>query len=1602
MKSVLNRMLNLLVIVALALPWSQLATGPVRAAGLPFPDAWTVTTTADSGPGSLRQALLDAANGDTVNFDPTVFPPTSPMTISLTSPLPDIFQGNLTLDASDAGVILDGSQIPYGYYRAFVLVSDGNVIRGFQIVNFPYDGILIANANDNIIGGDREVGSGPLGQGNLIAGNGGHGIQIHQDCTNNQILGNYIGTDVHGVSAWPNAYDGIALQGEPGPSNNVIGGSTASERNLISGNGQAGIKLSDASHDNIIHGNYIGTNAAGTIALPNLSQGVMLWSGAHHNLVGGTTPAERNVLSGNGHEGVLVFQPSTVHNIIQGNYIGTDASGSAAIGNQGGGIDLDSAGYTTIGGINTAPEAGCSGACNLISGNPGDNGITIFGTGAVSNTIQGNFIGVNLDGIVAIPNAGSGIWLGNDADHSLIGGSTAGERNLISGNNSRGITIQGPDSDWNVITGNYIGTTSGGNAPLGNRYQGISVDGGVGNRVGGPGEGERNVITYNDMGVQIRGSNTYSVTIQNNWIGVDADGTGALDPRHLVVTDDGTLFLANYGQGVFKSTDGAVTWQPATAGMTTTQVTLLAAAPNFATSQTAWACSDGVLFVTTDGGGQWSQVYNQFPGALKDLQASPDYQNDHALIAAIEEYGLYKSTDGGVNWRQVNTTLYVDNIAYSPNFGIDQTILAGASSSPEVLRSTDAGETWAASTTGLPGLSVYDLSFAADGQTVFLASHHCSNDGIYLSSDGGQTWAASGNGLDDCGYEWQVAVSPNFMSDDLVLAAEDQIFRSIDGGANWGWSGSGAFGSRAHALVFSPAFAADQTVYFASFAGVFKSTDQGQSWSWAGGNLADPGNGAAGIAVFDDAHPVQILGNVIAHNREEGIRISGGQAAGSLIDGNLVGLGPDGVTRAANGSTNIRLETPYVMVSNNTSSAGSHGGLRASTTAHHLTISNNRFGTDISGQVAVGNSYDGMTLESAWNTVHGNLISGNWGDGLYGSQTMTHTVVTGNLIGVNAAGVAAIPNQASGINLQASSDITIGGSHVGDRNIISGNATRNIGLHSSHDVWITGNFIGPDVNGSGTFPNNSAGVMIYFSQDCFVGGTAEGEGNLISGNNLVGLLIYSSSQITVSGNLAGTDVTGMYAIGNGWAGVAVASSQNVVVGGLNTSTEGGCAGACNLVSGNAGVGGVLLYNSNSTHNQISGNFIGTNIHNTGLLPNEGDGIRFINGATENIVGGNVDLTDGTCDGECNLIRGNLENGIRVGYLNGSITLSNTFTQNSIYENMFKGIELDDGGNHELPAPVVSVIQGDQVSGMACAGCTVEVFTDREDEGQFYEGHAVADAAGNWAAALPGITARNLTATATDLAGNTSEFSAPLTRALAEFSASPTTGVAPLGVSFTNLSSGSFDTCAWDFGDGGTSALCDNNQTYTYTVPGVYTVTLTVSGLGGTNTLVQASLITVSQGIEVPVSPVEGGTLVYTDTSGTEAAVEVPVGAVTETLTLRYAVDEGQVAVPTGFEFANVVFDLTAYLGEVALEGFVFQEAVTVTIVYTDTDVAGLDESQLLLYYWDGSAWVDAACGPYVRDPEANLLAVPICHLSQFAMFARESYAIYLPVIRRSP
>ena len=139
-------------------------------------NSWTVSSAADSGPGTLRWALEQARSGDIVTFDPEVFPPKSPTTIRLTTALPGINQGSLTIDGSNAGVVLDGSETPPGT-NGLLIGSDHNMIKGLQILGFPGDGVVIHQAH-NTIGGDRSRGTGPLGEGNVISGNKGSGLTL--------------------------------------------------------------------------------------------------------------------------------------------------------------------------------------------------------------------------------------------------------------------------------------------------------------------------------------------------------------------------------------------------------------------------------------------------------------------------------------------------------------------------------------------------------------------------------------------------------------------------------------------------------------------------------------------------------------------------------------------------------------------------------------------------------------------------------------------------------------------------------------------------------------------------------------------------------------------------------------------------------------------------------------------------------------------------------------------------------------------------------------------------------------------------------------------------------------------------------------------------------------------------------------------------------------------------------------------------------------------------------------------------------------------------------------------------------------------------------
>jgi hypothetical protein len=341
-----------------------------------------VTNTADSGYGTLRQALTDAVSGDIITFDTAVFPPTNPVTIAVTTQLPSLVVGNVTIDASNAGVIVDGTDTPPGD-DGFFITSNGNTIKGLQILHFGGDGVVIKEgALNNTIGGDRTVGIGPTGEGNVISGNG-HGVRIEGSGTmSNTIIGNYIGTDASGTVVISNAENGVHISG--GASLNLIGGinttpggACSGECNLISGNGNHGVDVSgNATMSNTISGNYIGTDASGSAAFPSgdpYVRGIFI-NEAPHNAIGGATPEERNVVAG----GIHIYSSGADENLVIGNYIGLGADGTSSLGGDWNGVGIsDGARNNRIGG-STAAER------NVISGNGGGSGI-YFWSSAHSN-----------------------------------------------------------------------------------------------------------------------------------------------------------------------------------------------------------------------------------------------------------------------------------------------------------------------------------------------------------------------------------------------------------------------------------------------------------------------------------------------------------------------------------------------------------------------------------------------------------------------------------------------------------------------------------------------------------------------------------------------------------------------------------------------------------------------------------------------------------------------------------------------------------------------------------------------------------------------------------------------------------------------------------------------------------------------------------------------------------------------------------------------------------------------------------------------------------------------------------------------------------------
>ena len=245
-----------------------------------------VTSVADSGPGTLRQALEDAQPYDTITFDPAVFPPDAPATIFvLGEPLPHIRVSHLTLDASDAGIILDGSQVPGDWEAGLQIVdSDSNTIMGLQISHFPGPGLSIAgDAKHNMLGGDRGVGAVPFGQGNLLSQNDVGIVLSVPDATLNTITGNLIGTNAAGAAVLSNR---LGIWITEGAHDNIIG-----PDNIIAYNKECGIEITGAgssgntvTHNSMYDNGEIGECIVGvTFFAGQISHGLRLYSGSDND-----------------------------------------------------------------------------------------------------------------------------------------------------------------------------------------------------------------------------------------------------------------------------------------------------------------------------------------------------------------------------------------------------------------------------------------------------------------------------------------------------------------------------------------------------------------------------------------------------------------------------------------------------------------------------------------------------------------------------------------------------------------------------------------------------------------------------------------------------------------------------------------------------------------------------------------------------------------------------------------------------------------------------------------------------------------------------------------------------------------------------------------------------------------------------------------------------------------------------------------------------------------------------------------------------------------------------------------------------------------------
>src|SRR3984957_5379461 len=488
-----------------AFPGGAVAAQTSAAHARAFSQTIAVTSLSDAGVGSLR-AAINTANAAPAG-DSTLISFGVNGTITLAGPLPAIAQ-KVTIDATTAPTYVSGGP------PVVALDFNGN------------PGLLFAAGSD---------GSQLLG----VAVDDASGNGVTLDAGSVTLNDNYIGLNLAGAAAG-NGADGVYISAAS--ARNLIGlnNSRASGvvANVISGNRGSGIALVGSSANTVVD-NRIGTNAAGTSAIANLGDGILIAGGSRGNEIGGTAfidsvtgkpndptgdkgtvtpvfvvPPLGNLISGNGGNGVMI-DAGSLRNVLNGNFIGTTASGDGALGNAGNGVWIDRAPGNSLVGCKFVNNPFVY--YNVISGNR-ENGLRV--TSSDNVTVQGNFFGAGANNTTIVKNRLDGILVDGTSVNTQVGG-VIPLGNVSAGNGLNGIAGLGKFRGF--VTFNTFGGLLAFKGAAPNGLNGLLIT-----STGGDNLVRTNVLSGNKGNGIERAGNASGVTVDPDIVGLNTKGNGVL------------------------------------------------------------------------------------------------------------------------------------------------------------------------------------------------------------------------------------------------------------------------------------------------------------------------------------------------------------------------------------------------------------------------------------------------------------------------------------------------------------------------------------------------------------------------------------------------------------------------------------------------------------------------------------------------------------------------------------------------------------------------------------------------------------------------------------------------------------------------------------------------------------------------------------------------------------------------------------------------------------------------------------------------------------------------------------------------------------------